>query len=127
MSVSDRLPTATGHRRALCFSRLRTHAYLYTLFCLAGDVGGQRTLRPYWRNYFERTDAVVWVVDSGDRDRMKDCREELWGLLGEEVSRLCWSGLVCSGLIGEPRERTHGMRRWESAMRAGASGAEVFY
>jgi ADP-ribosylation factor-like protein 2 len=49
-------------------------------------VGGQRTLRPYWRNYFESTDAVVWVVDSSDRIRMDDCRVELKGLLQEEVS-----------------------------------------
>ncbi|KAH8088454.1 ADP-ribosylation factor family-domain-containing protein [Filobasidium floriforme] len=48
------------------------------------DVGGQRTLRPYWRNYFEATDAVVWVVDSSDRLRTKDCQEELKGLLQEE-------------------------------------------
>ncbi|WVQ86185.1 hypothetical protein IAT38_008353 [Cryptococcus sp. DSM 104549] len=48
------------------------------------DVGGQRTLRPYWRNYFESTDAVVWVVDSSDRMRMGDCRDELKGLLQEE-------------------------------------------
>ncbi|KAL0242036.1 hypothetical protein I308_106224 [Cryptococcus tetragattii IND107] len=48
------------------------------------DVGGQRTLRPYWRNYFESTDAVVWVVDSSDRMRMNDCRNELKELLHEE-------------------------------------------
>lgn len=48
------------------------------------DVGGQRTLRPYWRNYFESTDAVVWVVDSADRHRIEDCRQELEGLLKEE-------------------------------------------
>ncbi|WVN90633.1 uncharacterized protein L203_105874 [Cryptococcus depauperatus CBS 7841] len=48
------------------------------------DVGGQRTLRPYWRNYFESTDAVVWVVDSSDRMRMTDCRDELKELLKEE-------------------------------------------
>ncbi|KAK6906418.1 ADP-ribosylation factor-like 2 [Kwoniella mangroviensis CBS 10435] len=48
------------------------------------DVGGQRTLRPYWRNYFESTDAVVWVVDSSDRMRMDDCQSELKGLLKEE-------------------------------------------
>lgn len=23
------------------------------------DVGGQRSLRPYWRNYFEQTDGLV--------------------------------------------------------------------
>ncbi|WVR08772.1 hypothetical protein IAU60_005830 [Kwoniella sp. DSM 27419] len=48
------------------------------------DVGGQRTLRPYWRNYFESTDAVVWVVDSSDAMRMQNCRAELEGLLQEE-------------------------------------------
>ncbi|KAJ8595055.1 ARF/SAR superfamily [Rhizopogon salebrosus TDB-379] len=48
------------------------------------DVGGQRTLRPYWRNYFEQTDAIVWVVDSGDRMRMRDCKEELHNLLLED-------------------------------------------
>jgi len=26
-----------------------------------GDVGGQKTLRTYWRNYFERTDTLIWV------------------------------------------------------------------
>jgi ADP-ribosylation factor-like protein 2 len=36
------------------------------------DVGGQRSLRPYWRNYFERTDALVWVVDSADARRLAD-------------------------------------------------------
>ncbi|TKA57798.1 ADP-ribosylation factor-like protein 2 [Rhodotorula sp. CCFEE 5036] len=48
------------------------------------DIGGQTSLRPYWRNYFEQTDAVVWVVDSSDRARMVDCKRELHGLLQEE-------------------------------------------
>ncbi|KAI7838471.1 hypothetical protein COHA_007734 [Chlorella ohadii] len=48
------------------------------------DVGGQRSLRPYWRNYFEATDGLVWVVDSTDRRRLADCAEELARLLQEE-------------------------------------------
>ena len=55
-----------------------------------GDVGGQRTLRPYWRNYFEQTDALVWVVDSGDRMRMDDCKKELHSLLLEDVSLVAY-------------------------------------
>jgi len=51
----------------------------------SGDVGGQRTLRPYWRNYFEQTDALVWVIDSSDKMRMCDCRDELRSLLTEDV------------------------------------------
>ncbi|GFH08449.1 uncharacterized protein HaLaN_03413, partial [Haematococcus lacustris] len=31
------------------------------------DVGGQKTLRPYWRNYFEKTDGLIWVVDSAGK------------------------------------------------------------
>ncbi|KAJ3183183.1 ADP-ribosylation factor-like protein 2 [Gaertneriomyces sp. JEL0708] len=50
------------------------------------DVGGQKSIRSYWRNYFEQTDGLVWVVDSADRsDRMDDCKRELRELLKEEV------------------------------------------
>lgn len=49
------------------------------------DVGGQKSLRTYWRNYFESTDAIVWVVDSADRRRMQDCHDELHSLVCEEV------------------------------------------
>jgi len=48
------------------------------------DVGGQKSLRSYWRNYFEATDGLIWVVDSADKRRLEDCRRELQALLGEE-------------------------------------------
>ena len=48
------------------------------------DVGGQKTLRSYWRNYYETTDGLVWVVDSADHRRLEDCKEELHALLSEE-------------------------------------------
>ncbi|CAO1634181.1 unnamed protein product [Jaminaea pallidilutea] len=48
------------------------------------DIGGQKTLRPYWRNYFERTDGLIWVIDSYHRERMSECREELWNLMVAE-------------------------------------------
>lgn len=50
------------------------------------DVGGQKSLRSYWKNYFECTDGVIWVVDSADKRRLEDCAEELHSLLQEEVS-----------------------------------------
>jgi ADP-ribosylation factor-like protein 2 len=52
---------------------------------LRGDVGGQKTLRTYWKNYFEKTDTLIWVVDSTDAARLTDCRDELKKLLVEEV------------------------------------------
>ncbi|XP_065212651.1 ADP-ribosylation factor-like protein 2 [Planococcus citri] len=48
------------------------------------DVGGQKSLRSYWKNYFECTDGVIWVVDSADKRRLEDCAEELHSLLQEE-------------------------------------------
>ncbi|ORY13434.1 ADP-ribosylation factor [Clohesyomyces aquaticus] len=48
------------------------------------DVGGQKTLRTYWKNYFEKTDTLIWVVDATDRERIDDCRQELESLLLEE-------------------------------------------
>jgi ADP-ribosylation factor-like protein 2 len=53
------------------------------------DVGGQKTIRSYWRNYFEKTDGLIWVVDSTDRDRLKDCKKELFDLVGEEKMAGC--------------------------------------
>jgi small GTP-binding protein len=48
------------------------------------DIGGQKAIRPYWKNYFENTDGLVYVVDSSDEVRLKECSEELQNLLGEE-------------------------------------------
>ncbi|CAI9730446.1 ADP-ribosylation factor 2 [Octopus vulgaris] len=48
------------------------------------DVGGQKSLRSYWKNYFESTDGLIWVVDSADRMRLQDCKQELDALLVEE-------------------------------------------
>nr|AEJ38209.1 ADP-ribosylation factor-like protein 2 [Laodelphax striatellus] len=48
------------------------------------DVGGQKSLRSYWRNYFESTDGLIWVVDGADKRRLHDCGDELHKLLQEE-------------------------------------------
>mmetsp|Transcript_13171 Transcript_13171/g.17219 ORF Transcript_13171/g.17219 Transcript_13171/m.17219 type:complete len:186 (+) Transcript_13171:112-669(+) len=48
------------------------------------DVGGQQTIRAYWRNYFERTDGLIWVVDSADKVRTQSCKDELKKLLMQE-------------------------------------------
>ncbi|GJN23711.1 hypothetical protein PR202_gb11380 [Eleusine coracana subsp. coracana] len=60
---------------------IKYHKYSLNIW----DVGGQKTIRSYWRNYFEQTDGLVWVVDSSDIRRLDDCRAELHNLLKEEV------------------------------------------
>lgn len=45
------------------------------------DIGGQKALREYWGNYFNNTDALVYVIDSADTKRVKEAGEELERLL----------------------------------------------
>ncbi|CAM9469298.1 unnamed protein product [Sphacelaria rigidula] len=48
------------------------------------DLGGQTSIRPYWRCYYPNTDAIVFVVDSSDRERMSIAKQELMAMLEEE-------------------------------------------
>jgi len=48
------------------------------------DIGGQRTIRPYWSNYFESSDVLGYVVDSSDSRRLEESGSELAELLAED-------------------------------------------
>ncbi|XP_033640007.1 ADP-ribosylation factor 1 [Asterias rubens] len=48
------------------------------------DVGGQDKIRPLWRHYFQNTQGLIFVVDSNDRERVGEAREELNRMLNEE-------------------------------------------
>lgn len=51
------------------------------------DVGGQDKIRPLWRHYFQNTQGVIFVVDSNDRDRFDEARDELRKMMVEEELR----------------------------------------
>ena len=40
--------------------------------------------RPYWRCYYSNTDAIIYVVDSADKERMGISKSELVSMLEEE-------------------------------------------
>ena len=48
------------------------------------DIGGQKHIRPYWKNYYANTDALIYVVDSADKRRVDEAAEELTSLLAED-------------------------------------------
>jgi ADP-ribosylation factor-like protein 1 len=48
------------------------------------DLGGQTSIRPYWRCYYPNTDAIIFVVDSADTERMPVARGELAAMLEED-------------------------------------------
>ena len=45
--------------------------------------------RPLWRHYFQNTDVLIFVVDSNDRERMPECRDELQRFLAEDELKNC--------------------------------------
>jgi small GTP-binding protein len=51
------------------------------------DVGGQDKIRPLWRHYFQNTQGLIFVVDSNDRERVSEAREELMRMLAEDELR----------------------------------------
>mmetsp|Transcript_31326 Transcript_31326/g.55055 ORF Transcript_31326/g.55055 Transcript_31326/m.55055 type:complete len:188 (-) Transcript_31326:234-797(-) len=51
------------------------------------DIGGQDKIRPLWRHYYQNMDAVIFVVDANDGERLDIAREELEKTLGEDELR----------------------------------------
>ena len=51
------------------------------------DVGGQDKIRPLWRHYFQNTEGLIFVVDSNDRERIAEARDELNRMLAEDVKK----------------------------------------
>jgi len=45
------------------------------------DLGGQTSLRQHWKHYLTSMDAIVYVVDSQDEDRLYTSRDELFRVL----------------------------------------------
>ncbi len=54
------------------------------------DVGGQDKLRGLWKHYYEGSDAIIYVVDSNDRERIELNKETLSKMLDEpELQKAC--------------------------------------
>merc|ERR1711912_135966 len=51
------------------------------------DIGGQDKIRKLWRYYYQGTDGAIFIVDSSDRDRIEDAREELFRMIHNDEMR----------------------------------------
>ena len=47
------------------------------------DLGGQDKIRPIWKQYYTNTVAIIYVVDSNDKQRIDKAKYELWRMLAE--------------------------------------------
>ncbi len=72
--IDDIMPTQGFNIKSISTDQFKLNVW---------DIGGQKSIRPYWRNYYENTDALVYVVDSADEERISEAAEELNSLMSE--------------------------------------------
>ncbi|ETW51153.1 hypothetical protein PFMALIP_00804 [Plasmodium falciparum MaliPS096_E11] len=78
--VAQHVPTLHPHSEELVVGKIRFKTF---------DLGGHETARRIWRDYFAAVDAVVFMIDTTDRSRFDEAREELRHLLEtEELSNV---------------------------------------
>jgi ADP-ribosylation factor protein 1 len=80
--VKTTIPTIGFNVESVQFSN-RTKLVSFTTW----DVGGRDKIRPLWRHYYQHANCLVFVVDSNDRDRIDDAKEQLMGVLREDECR----------------------------------------
>lgn len=78
--VETTIPTIGFNVENLEYKKGRSSIVSFT----AWDVGGRDKIRPLLRHYYQQTNALVFVVDSNDRERLDDAREQLQRMLPED-------------------------------------------
>ncbi|XP_075020005.1 ADP-ribosylation factor-like protein 3 isoform X3 [Calonectris borealis] len=100
------------------------------------DIGGQRSIRPYWKKYLGSTDLLIYVIDSADQKRFEETGQELAELTEEEsltgVPLLVFANkqdLVTAAPAAEIAERlslhTYRDREWQIQACSALSGEGV--
>ena len=80
---------------SLSLSHTHTQVKWRNVHFVMWDIGGQESLRQAWSTYYTGTHFMILVVDSTDRERLTVAKEELYKMLGHEVSScLKWSKVV---------------------------------
>ncbi|RKF60191.1 ADP-ribosylation factor-like protein 1 [Erysiphe neolycopersici] len=73
--VVTTIPTIGFNVESITFKNLNFNVW---------DLGGQTSIRPYWRCYYSNTAAVIFVIDSTDIDRLGTASDELAAMLNED-------------------------------------------
>jgi ADP-ribosylation factor protein 1 len=70
--VKETVPTIGFNVDTVEYKNVKFHVW---------DVGGQEKLRQLWKHYYDGANAIIYVIDSNDRERMGPAKGELDRLL----------------------------------------------
>ena len=51
------------------------------------DLAGQEKMRNVWKYYYSSTDGIIFVIDSSNKERVMEARDELGRVLANEDAR----------------------------------------
>ena len=71
--LSNEDPTSTTPTQGFNVKTLQQDGFKLNIW----DIGGQRQIRDFWKNYYKGTDAIVFVVDSTDKKRQLESAQVL--------------------------------------------------
>jgi ADP-ribosylation factor protein 1 len=74
--VKETVPTIGFNVETVEYRNVKFHVW---------DVGGQARLRTLWKHYYDGANAIIYVIDSNDRDRMGVAKDELDRLLKDPM------------------------------------------
>lgn len=82
-------PTVGFQIQSIPLDNLGKHVSLW-------DIGGQTTLRPFWDNYFDKTDILIWCIDVSLPLRFGESFNELKELILRDEGRI---GYECKVIV----------------------------
>lgn len=89
---SEIMPTVGFQIHTVEYCCPNSNKYVISLW----DVGGQTTLRPFWDNYFDKTDILVWCVDISLPVRFHESLKELKSFILRDEDRI---GYDCQVIV----------------------------
>jgi len=86
-TVQETVPTIGFNVETVEYKSVKFHVW---------DVGGQEKLRQLWKHYYEGANAIIYVIDSNDRDRMGTAKSELSKLLTDPMLSAATLLVLCN-------------------------------
>ena len=59
-------------------------------------------MRDVWEDYYTKADAIIYMVDLFDQERIEESRDEFWSMLKQDVMKGCVV-LVLGNKIDRPK------------------------